>query len=257
MKSSPTRFIILAAARTGSNLLRDLVRSHPAVFAGSELFNPNLVKQGVIPWYELGSPSDEAAKINSDPELNRLRQVDPGKFIDTIVNITHGWGYRVIGFKCMYFFPTPEDPAGRYLINDKKLHVIHLKRRNLLRRLVSWERALATDSWYLQRGESGPELPVVTLPIAKVVEDITSIQSAQGHYDACFKEHPMLEVFYEDLEQDPQAVGVRALNFLGLKASYKLDIRLEKTGVDTLREAIANYDELKSSLPQWASFFDE
>ena len=44
------------------------------------------------------------------------------------------------------------------------------------------------------------------------------------------------------------------MNFLGLKASYKLDVRLEKTGVDQLREAIANYDELKSSLPQWASF---
>ena len=62
MKSSPTRFIILAAARTGSNLLRDLVRSHPAVFAGSELFNPNLVTQGVIPWYELGSPSTRRQK---------------------------------------------------------------------------------------------------------------------------------------------------------------------------------------------------
>ena len=213
MKSSPTRFIILAAARTGSNLLRDLVRSHPAVFAGSELFNPNLVKQGVIPWYELGSPSDEAAKDQFRPGAESVAPGRPGEIHRQNRKRHARLGLSRDRIQMHVLFSNPEDPAGRYLINDKNLHVIHLKRRNLLRRLVSWERALATDSWYQTRGEAGPELPVVTLPIAKVVEDITSIESAQGHYDACFKEHPMLEVFYEDLERGPASSRSPRLEF--------------------------------------------
>jgi LPS sulfotransferase NodH len=256
-KPPPVRFIILSAARTGSNLLRHLLGSHPDIFAGGELFNADLAKQGTIPWYEVGARAPEQEQINSDEELNRLRQADPGRFIEELISITQDEGYRAIGFKCMYLFPSPEDAAGRYLIADKDIRVIHLKRRNLLRRLLSFERALATDIWYRQRGSEAPELPAITLPIEKVIEDISRTEAWQKEYDERFKEHPLLEIFYEDLAENPQAIAARALNFLGMKASDELAVSLEKTGTDSLRAALKNYDELKSSLVRWAAFFED
>jgi LPS sulfotransferase NodH len=252
-----TRFIILAAARTGSNLLRELLASQPGVFTGGEVFNYKLIGEGFIPWYEIGPPSDERANTNSDQNLIRLWHEEPELFLEKLINVTAAWGYHAIGFKTMYELPNPEDPAGRYLVGDKSIRVIHLKRRNLLRRRVSWERALATDKWFQFRGSEAPELPVITLPITEVVHEFISIEAKQKQYDECFKEHPMLEVFYEDLERDPQAVGARALSFLGIQPDRELKVRLEKTGVDPLRAAVGNYDELRSALIRWASFFED
>jgi LPS sulfotransferase NodH len=256
MQPAVTRFIILAAARTGSTLLRELLGSHPGVFAGGEIFNSKLMAQGFIPWFEI-APSEEQARINSDANLNRARQDDPGRFVDELINVTAAFGYHAIGFKTMYELPNPEDSAGQYLIADKTIRVIHLKRRNLLRRRVSWERALATDKWFQFHGGEAPQLPVITLPITEVVHEFISIEAKQKQYDECFKEHPMLEVFYEDLERDPQAVGARALGFLGIQRDRELKVRLEKTGMDPLRAAVGNYDELKSTLIRWASFFED
>lgn len=257
MQPAATRFIILAAARTGSNLLRELLASHPGVFAGGEVFNFKLIEQGFIPWFEIGSPSAEQAEINSNEHLIRLWHGDPGRFIEELMRLTEGWGYRAIGFKTMYELPNPEDPAGRYLINDKSVRVIHLKRRNLLRRRISWERAVATDKWFQFRGGEAPELPVITLPIQEIIREFVDLEAKQKEYDESFKEHPLLEVFYEDLAQNPQAVGNRALTFLGIVPDRELQVRLEKTGLDPLRAAVGNYDELKSTLVRWASFFEE
>jgi LPS sulfotransferase NodH len=254
---APTRFIILSAPRTGSTFLRGLLGSHPDVFVGGEVFNERLTKEGIIHWFEIDLPLDERTKINLDKNLNELRQADPGRFLEELIHATHGWGFSVIGFTCHYKLPYPADPAGQYLINDKAIRVIHLKRRNLLRRLVSWERALAADRWHWMRGDDSPKLPAITLSMDKIVESIMEMEAKEKEYDECFKAHPVLEVFYEDLAEDPQAVGARALDFLGLKADRELHARTEKTGVDSLRTAVENYDELKSSLRRWASFFEE
>ena len=41
MPATPRRFVILAARRSGSNLLCSLLGSHPHVRCHHELFNPN------------------------------------------------------------------------------------------------------------------------------------------------------------------------------------------------------------------------
>jgi len=257
VKTDPIRFIILSAPRTGSTFLRGLLGSHPDVFVGGEVFNPRLTKDGIIHWFEIDAPPDERTKINLDKNLNELRQADPGRFLEELTDTTHGWGFPVVGFTCHYKVPEPGDPAGQYIINDNAIRIIHLKRRNLLRRLVSWERAVAADRWHWLRGDDSPKLPAITLSMDKIVESIMEMEAKEKEYDECFKQHSVLEIFYEDLAKDPQAVGIRALDFLGLKSDRKLDARTEKTGVDSLRTAIENYDELKSSSLRWASFFDE
>jgi LPS sulfotransferase NodH len=257
-EDQPTRFVILSAARTGSTLLRYMLASHPGVFAGGEIFNPVEIKRGIISWCEL---SHEQARINADEKLMRLRESDPVCFVHELIKTTEAWGYPVIGFKWHYWLPMPEDPAAQHLFADKSLRVIHLKRRNLLRQIVSFERALKTDQWARMPGEAPFELPPIELPIEKAIFDLASLFYAEHDYERCFSGHPMLELYYEDLAQDPQAVGRQALAFLGVNPVAELSVPTEKMGVDSLRFAITNHDELKekfkAALRRWDSFFED
>ena len=132
-RANGVRFIILAAARTGSNLLRGLLHSHPQCFVGGELFNHVYFDRRYIPWCPDWS-SDERAKINHDDTLIDLRKADPVRFIERLFEITRHWGHQAIGFKLMYWHPEMYKEAGDYLVGDTSIRVIHLKRRNLLRR---------------------------------------------------------------------------------------------------------------------------
>src|SRR5262249_37005464 len=46
-----TEFVILSSERTGSDLLRGLLSSHPGCIVGHELFNEVYEQQGYIPWH--------------------------------------------------------------------------------------------------------------------------------------------------------------------------------------------------------------
>jgi hypothetical protein len=67
-------------------------------------------------------------------------------------------------------------------------------------------------------------------------------------------------LYYEDLAQDPQAVGRQALEFLGVNPVAELSVPTEKMSADSLRFAITNHDELKekfkAALRRWDSFFE-
>jgi hypothetical protein len=73
--------------------------------------------------------------------------------------------------------------------------------------------------------------------------------------------HPILDLYYEDLAQAPQAVGRQVLKFLGVDPSAELSILTEKTNADSLRDTIIDYDELKekfkATLQRYATFFED
>jgi hypothetical protein len=59
--------VIVAAARTGTNLLIGLLNDFEGCFVGSELFNDNNVSNDIIPWHDIsdglrGRPIGETAK---------------------------------------------------------------------------------------------------------------------------------------------------------------------------------------------------
>jgi len=226
------------------------------------LFNNVYFDRAVIPWHESEDAiSDDRAKVNVDPELVKMRLSDPVKFMESLFEITRGWGYRAIGFKFMYWHKhkVRHEVAANYLASDKSIRIVHLKRRNLLRRFLSLRKAEISDLWSLKRDEQKEPFaqPPVELPIVTCIEDINTVETKQAEYDERFKNHSVLELFYEDLAHDPLAVGARAVAFLGLEAHRGLDVQYQKIGTESLRDAIVNYDELKASIHRWASFFDE
>lgn len=244
---APTKFLVVCAERTGSNVLLGLLGSHPDCFVAGELFNPRLIAADRVP----GVPeSDEA-------ELASLRRSDPVQFIDRVFGEAVRQGHGAIGFKFMYNHADLSTAARDYLASDESIRVIHLKRRNLLRRFLSDRRAQSTDVWAQPADTDAPLPPPVHMEFVKSVWNFGHIETKETEYHDVFSDHAILEMSYEDLEADPAAAGARAASFLGLRTGVPLKVRFKKTGTDSLRDAIVNYDELKADMLRWASFFED
>lgn len=247
MNALATPFVLVCAERTGSNLLLGLLQSHPDCKVAGELFNPAMYESQTVP----GFPLAEQAT------LSRLRAEAPGALIQHVYERGERQGARAVGFKFMYGHAKASPAALDYLLGDRRIHVIHLRRGNLLHRLVSHRQAKSTGVWGRYAGAETVALPKIGLSVEEVVKDFRMIERRQAEYAECFKTHPVLEVNYEELSAAPHEVGARVASFLGLRADVPLVVRYQKTGNASMRDAIINHDELKSSLPQWAAFFDD
>jgi LPS sulfotransferase NodH len=243
------RFLIVAAERTGTNLLRSLLDTHPDIAAGGELFNPRLVKNGIVDW-----PIELADRL---ADLNEMRRMAPVEFVERLFNLTYERGYRAVGFKLLYGHGRHIAAVIDHLVGDKGIRVIHLRRCNLLRRTLSIERARATGIWWVRSEETLPAVPRLRLDLMYCLSRFANTEANQARYADLFKEHSVLDLFYEDMETDLENTATRAIEFLGLKRATEIRIRSQKTGIAPLRDAIENYDDLKRQLQRWLAFFEE
>jgi LPS sulfotransferase NodH len=253
-----TKFIILAAERSGSDLLRGLLDSHPDCFVGQEIFNEVYFEQGCVPWYidpETGRHQENPA--NYDSELVDLRAKDPGRLIERLMEMAREKKFHAAGFKLMYYHGENKQAARTYLVSSPDVRIIHLKRKNLLRRLVSLKRAQAADAWNVGLGSPRPTFKPVELSAMECVADFSEIERQQTLYDDLFKNHALINVYYEDLAENPQKEAARAAAFLGLKPFDEFEIRFKKLAIEPLAHAVPRYAELKTVFDRWASFFDE
>ena len=136
MTPSPTaadavRFLILAAPRTGSNLLCGLLNSHPSILCHHGLFNPDGVHYAL-------DHRDGRLDFGS----REKRDLDPAIFLDRVWRNT--LGSEAVGFK---FNHGESDWALQLLIRDPLVRKIVLTRGNRVRAYVSALEAAATGQW--------------------------------------------------------------------------------------------------------------
>src|SRR5206468_87952 len=132
-----------------------------------------------------------------------------------------------------------------------------IKRRNLLRRLLSERRAQTTGIWSVPGHAPAPVLPPVHLDLMECVQNFEHVEAKQIEYDERFADHDVLELFYEDFLSDPRRVAALTTSFLGVRFEDRFNLRPRKTGTDSLPHAITNYHELKDRMSRWASYFEE
>ena len=243
------RYVIIGAERTGTNMVRNLIASHPAVFAGGELFNPILIRNQEIP-----CRLDGTSKL---AELNALRTHSPSQFLDSLTRLAKEQGYSAMGFKLLYDHGYSDRRVLDCLIQDKTIHVIHVRRRNLLRRFLSRVRATKTGVWWRNASEPAPDKPRIRLDPATCIADFSSVKAKEAQYSAYFREHPHTELAYEDICADPAVARLHAITFLGLPPKGSVKIPSQKLGTDSLRAAVENYDDLKKELSEWGEFFED
>jgi LPS sulfotransferase NodH len=224
------RFVIVARARTGSNLLVSLLRSHPRVDARGELL----------------------LRLDGATVPQRLEEIYGRK-------PRH---IRAVGFKCFYYHPLddPGAPVWTHLAAIDQLHVLHLRRRNTLRTLTSRRLADLTGEWIEHRPQSS-ERPAAKPKVRFSADELRAeLEQDEAWARACqerFSDHPMLDVVYEDLVSTP-ATRESILTFLGV-SPRSLRTTLQRQNPEPLAELIEGFDDLRREFDhtRWASLFDE
>jgi LPS sulfotransferase NodH len=229
-----TRFVIVAAPRTGSNLLCTLLDQHPALLCHHEIFNPS----GIFYALDL---RDDALQLGSIEERDR----DPWAFLERVYSTP--LGRRGVGFK---FTRGQDEALLDRLLATPGVRTIVLRRRNRVKTLVSDLVAQQTDQWevYTESDlmENRPRVSVDLDLLEKHAEEnahfYTHVEAALSRADADW-----IATCYEQISSlDEQE---RLLRFLGVEPiAEPLQPRSVKQNPTDLRCSIANFEELAQSL---------
>ncbi|MGF1477666.1 MAG: sulfotransferase [Geminicoccaceae bacterium] len=242
----PTRFVTFTRGRTGSNLLASLLASHPQVRQHRELFGEFALSHGFI--------------------LDEIRSLGPQRYFRR--STQRMLLERAVGVKFLYHhlsrayarrWDVPDLPSLLSAIKeDRSIRIIHLKRRNLLKTLVSWKMAAATGEWESQTGpSSGNTKPqTITLTGEECLAEFRRTERLERHFDKIFVNHPFAEVAYEDLIENKTGESARVLDFLSLQ-HVDLQTPLKKQNTRSLHDTISNFRQLRDTFAgsPYASFF--
>ena len=224
------RFIVLSRSRTGSKLLISYLKSHPNIFAKGEIFR----------------------KLNGRNYEDILAKVFARQWYKT----------RAKGFKIFYYHPNDDQTPDLWddLMNMENLHVIHLKRLNVLRTLVSRKIAESQDLWEISDSMvlDSQNNKRVCMTVQELSNGFQRTRTWERTGDEMFGKHPLLTVHYEDLVESPEANFREISDFLGVRY-VQPQTSLRKQNPEKLSDLLANYDELKDAFTgtEWQPFFEE
>lgn len=234
-------------------MLVHLLRSHPEICSHAEVFTANKIT-GIAGTY--GRKSREQPDFID--RLTTERDRDPIKFLYKIVLDLQG--KRIAGFKLKHDeLVLPEYRRLRdEIVSDLDFRIIHLRRKNLLRRYLSWRIDKITNVTLAVEGDAIPDMPLVKLDPRKCQQDFETTQRRDEEFRQLFARHPNFSITYEEIVAREHGKLASLLDFLGV-SQRELTTTTKKLGADSLRRAIANFDELHSYFAgsPYAEFFEE
>ncbi len=242
-----TKFIILGRSRTGSNFLRSLLFSHPEVLVLGEIFRNTDTIDFDHPQFQLS------------PKILKIYQNDPISFLRKIVfNKVHA-GIKAVGFKLFYYHARefPFSQLWEELKKQKDIHIIHIKRKNILRTHLSRENALKTGQWVNTDGKN-IQVQTYKLDYESLLKDFIQTRAWENEADEFFCDHPKIEVIYEHLSQNTDVEIQKIQKFLNL-SKVPVKAQTHKQIQQPLSQIIENYEDLKSRFnnTEWAAFFED
>ncbi len=222
------KFIILSSPRSGTHMMRTALKNHPNIVAGTELFNPDFLKDK-----DFDAHTPERIILSQ----NIFRDYPPK--VKTVGFIIHRSGTPFGDWPNLW----------NMLREDKSIYILSLRRRNLLRRYLSYQVMKTFRGAHPQPLHFDPEV---------LESDFKYQQKEVDLVDQQFANHPLKKVYYEDLCEDYHRTVKSIQIFLGVKPQ-KLWPDKKGKPKRKLSEAIANYKALKEyfSGTDRAHFFNE
>ena len=235
-KSSYKKFVVIATARTGSNLLISLLRNHSDMRVHGERFT----------------------HLNGKTCRQIYHAVYPKKSLK-----------KVVGFKIFYCDPqnTKDREVWKLLQNDTTIKIIHLQRKNLLRSYISYLIARKTRVWIIHRNllrfyisyllagktkawisyRTNSNSKKVYVNINELFERYEYTKKCINRINAEFKNHSILNLTYEELNTDQEMAMKKVFDFLGV--SYqKVTCSLKKQNTERIEDLVSNFSELSRAL---------
>jgi LPS sulfotransferase NodH len=229
-----TRFVILAAPRSGSNLLCTLLNSHPEILCHHEVYNPGGI------YYAL-EHRDGSLDLGTIENRDRAPLVFLNRLWSTNL------GHPCVGFKMTR---GQNEEVLRHVLFENAVRKIVLKRRNRIKTFVSSLIAERSGQWEVY---SEADLVEPRTKVELNVSDLhRSVAENEAYYDAIDSTikatgQQSLTVAYEDLG-DPAELA-RLLTALGVTCpSVRLVARSIKQNPTDLRRLVANFDEVLDTL---------
>ena len=228
-----TRFVVLVPGRVGSTYLVSALAEHPQIAVEGEV-------------------------------LSSLR--DAGA--DRQLAWSHDWWQgRAIGRARARGFKTKlrdilDSERFAAMIHDLDVRVVLMDRRNDVKHAVSRVTAKAlhetTGKWNRYDDDARPA--PVQIDLERFHRLLSGVVADKRHIDDYVTKlhRPTLRIDYEDLLSDPGAIFASVQQFIGV-APRTVAGATQKNTSDNLREAVANFDELRASVddPSLAAMFDE
>ena len=229
--STGSRFVILAAPRTGSNLLCTLLNSHPEVLCHHELFNPH----GIFYALECRDGSLNLGDMEA-------RDRDPFRFLQRVWDSARG--ASCVGFKMTR---GQHEEVMHGLIGDSDVRKILLHRRNRLKTYVSEQIAMRTDRWEVySRKDLATDVPRINVDIESFMAHCDQNERFYRSIETALRsgEQPWIRTFYEGLHDVDE--HIRLLEFIGVQATQTrlTDASIKQSDRD-LRSHIQNFRELE------------
>ena len=214
-------FVVLSRGRTGSTLLLDLLRCHPAIHCEGEILSHRIL-------------------VTSPETLIRARAA-------LFASSVYGFKlrpphYRVQGIRNPLAFL-----AG---LQDRGWRLVHLKRRNVLRVALSSLRREQTKIVHRMVGDVSDKSAPFDVSIDQLLARMVRIEREMRAEDDLLGELPHLRMTYEDdlqREGTRQSALDRVFTFLGLP-SAPVFTRYVRLSTDSLGGLIRNYDEARQAL---------
>jgi len=178
-------------------------------------------------------------------KLYRLRENDPTWFLYDFV--FYGVGYRAVGLKFKYeelSLPVYKDLLEK-VRSDKSIHILHLRRRNLLRRYVSQLLAIRRNVFNVNKAKDVPPLKRVSVSPHDCLVDIDNIRRWENFFAKIFDQHPLINLYYEDLIRQQEKWFHETQIFLGV-APMSLKLKTVKLLPQALSEIVENFSELRA-----------
>jgi len=248
MRTRALTFIILCAARTGSSMLRHFLDSHPKICCYGEIMvgatpeswiSDGSIKQVLVDTYRAG-PQQFLAEFGMYPDEA-----------------------RAIGFKVSYEELLRPEHAWllEWLRDHREIRVIHLRRENRLKRLISLLTAARIYKLYgrhnIMSEQERPAVRKVVLTPEQCLEDFSVGERRERLFRHYFEDHALLETTYEAIMSDRANVLAGIAKFLEVGPA-SLRTKTVKINPDDLRDVLENYDALADALRDtpYAKYFE-
>lgn len=233
-KHNTRRFCIVTAGRTGSTRLRLLLDSHPSIRCHGEVFGENLST--------LAFPKSMLYR-----SCLAERDSSPVGFLQE--RVFAPYQAEVVGFKILYeqlLFRWPG--LLEFLKDDCDLQIIHLVRRNGLKRFLS-EYFVGTITFQHQCtiDQLPPTVEPVHISIDDLLCDLNKVAAQEKLIAELFCNNTVFKLAYEDSLDVRGGCILGLQKFLGVEPA-NLTAPIQKILPSDLTRLIKNIDEVKSAL---------
>jgi len=227
------KFILYCSPRTGSNLLSNLLRSHPEIDFGTTILSPRDAKILFFPILYIVGHCKACEKLN--------------------------YGFKIHPFSLLTY---QKLDVQKFLL---QLHqagwkIIHLKRLNLVRQQISLMVATQRNKW-TDIVENSLINSMFYIDENELIEKIQKQEIHLFNENKALEQIPHITITYEKellkSEQHQKTVD-RIFEYLDIE-SVPVKTKFKRTTTDKLSDFIENYEEIVSAIrkTKYAKFLDD